>query len=106
MSVKGTIHWVSIPHAIPAQINLYDRLLKAEDPSSEEGDFKEYLHADSLQVITGYVEPSLQNAGVADRYQFIRKGYFCVDKETANGKLVFNRTVTLKDAWSKGAGKN
>ena len=105
-SVKGTIHWVSIPHAIPAQINLYDRLFKAEDPSSEEGDFKEYMNADSLQVITGYVEPSLQNATVGDRYQFIRKGYFCVDKESATGKLVFNRTVTLKDAWSKGAGKN
>ncbi len=106
MSVKGTIHWVSIPHAIPAQVNLYDRLFKAEDLSSEEGDFKEYINPDSLQVITGYVEPSLQNATVAHRYQFIRKGYFCVDKESTNGKLVFNRTVTLKDAWSKGAGKN
>jgi glutaminyl-tRNA synthetase len=106
MSVKGTIHWVSIPHAIPAQIHLYDRLFKAEDPSSEEGDFKEYINPDSLQVITGYVEPSLQNATVAHRYQFIRKGYFCVDKESVNGKLVFNRTVTLKDAWSKGAGKS
>ena len=105
-SVKGTIHWVSIPHAIPAQINLYDRLFKAEDPSSEEGDFKEYINAGSLQVITGYVEHSLQNATVADRYQFIRKGYFCVDKESTTGKLVFNRTVTLKDAWSKEAGKN
>ncbi len=106
MSVKGTIHWVSIPHAIPVQINLYDRLFKVEDSSSSAGDFKEYINADSLQVITGYVEPSLQNATVADRYQFIRKGYFCVDKESVTGKLVFNRTVTLKDAWSKGAGKN
>ena len=106
MSVKGTIHWVSIAHALPAQINLYDRLFKAENPSSEEGNFKDYINPGSLQVITGYVEPSLQNATVADRYQFIRKGYFCVDKETADGKLLFNRTVTLKDAWSKGAGKS
>jgi len=106
MNVKGTIHWVSIPHAIAARVNLYDRLFKAENPASEEGDFKEYINPDSLQVITGYVEASLQNAPVANRYQFIRKGYFCVDKESTNKNLVFNRTVTLKDAWSKGAAKN
>jgi glutaminyl-tRNA synthetase len=106
MSVKGTIHWVSVEHAVAAQVNLYDRLFKAEDPSSSAGDFKEYINADSLQVITGYVEPSLQNAAVATRYQFIRKGYFCVDKQSTGEQLVFNRTVTLKDAWSKGAVKN
>jgi glutaminyl-tRNA synthetase len=105
MSVKGTIHWVSTRHAIPAQINLYDRLFRVEDPSAEEGDFKSYINPESLQVITGYAEPSLQNATVANRYQFIRKGYFCVDKESTGEKLIFNRTVTLKDAWSKGAAK-
>ena len=105
ISVKGTIHWVSVPHAVPAQINLYDRLFKVEDPSSGEGDFKDYINEASLQVIEGFVEPSLLSANAGDKFQFIRKGYFCVDKNSEAGKLVFNRTVTLKDAWSKEAGK-
>lgn len=105
ISVKGTIHWVSIPHAVPAQINLYDRLFKVEDPSSEEGDFKEYINENSLQVIKGFVEPSLKESNAGDKFQFIRKGYFCADKESSADKLIFNRTVTLKDAWSKEAGK-
>ncbi len=105
ISVKGTIHWVSTAHAVPAQINLYDRLFKVEDPSSEEGDFKDYINEESLQVIQGYVEPSLQTVKPGDKFQFIRKGYFCADKESTADKLIFNRTVTLKDAWIKEAGK-
>ncbi len=106
IKVKGTIHWVSIPHAIPAEIRLYDRLFKVEDPSSEEEDFKEYLNPDSLRIITAFVEPSLQNATVENRYQFIRNGYYCLDKDSSQEKLVFNRTVTLKDAWAKEVRKN
>lgn len=105
ISVKGTIHWVSTAHAVPAQINLYDRLFKVEDPSSGEGDFKDYINEASLQVIEGYVEPSLKTVNPGDKFQFIRKGYFCADKDSTPGKLIFNRTVTLKDAWSKEAGK-
>ncbi len=102
IKVKGTIHWLSIPHALQAEIRLYDRLFNAENPSQEEGDFKEYINADSLQIITqAYVEPSLSNSEVGNHFQFIRKGYFCLDKQSTKEKLVFNRTVSLKDAWSK-----
>lgn len=100
--VKGTIHWVSVPHAETAEVRLYDRLFKVENPAAEEGDFKEYINPDSLQVIEkAYVEPSLLLATMDDRYQFIRKGYFCLDKDAAPGKMVFNRTATLKDTWVK-----
>jgi len=102
ISVKGTIHWVSAAHAATAEVRLYDRLFKVENPNSEEGDFKDYINPDSLQVISkAYIEPGLKNAALNNRYQFIRKGYFCIDKESAPGHLVFNRTVTLKDAWAK-----
>jgi len=102
MTVKGTIHWVSVTHAIPAEIRLYDRLFKVEDPSSEEGDFKEYINPDSLHIITNaMVEPSLKDAKEGQFFQFMRKGYFCIDKDATENYLVFNRTVTLKDAWSK-----
>ncbi|MEO7536931.1 MAG: glutamine--tRNA ligase/YqeY domain fusion protein [Ferruginibacter sp.] len=102
VQVKGTIHWVSVAHAISAEIRLYDRLFKVENPSQEEGDFKEYINPDSFQVIQkAYVEPSLQNAAAGTPYQFLRKGYFCLDKESTSGNLVFNRTVSLKDAWAK-----
>jgi len=107
ISVKGTIHWVSVPHAIKAEVRLYDRLFKVEDPSNEEHDFKEYINPDSLQVIdNAYVEPSLKTAQTLTGYQFIRKGYFCLDKDSTEDKLVFNRTVTLKDAWAKEVKKN
>jgi len=107
ISVKGTIHWVSAAHAATAEVRLYDRLFKVEDPSSEEGDFKDYINPDSLQVINNaYIEPSLQKAATGDRYQFIRKGYFCLDKDSTPDKIVFNRTVTLKDAWAKETKKN
>ena len=102
ISVKGTIHWVSAAHAAAAEVRLYDRLFKVENPAAEEGDFKEYMNPNSLQTIaTAYIEPSLKNATADSRYQFLRKGYFCLDKDSTKDKLVFNRTATLKDAWVK-----
>ena len=98
--VKGTLHWVSVKHAITCEVRLYDRLFKVENPSSEEGDFKDYINHDSLQVIeAAYAEPSLAKAKFDERYQFLRKGYFSLDKDSSEEKLIFNRTVTLKDSW-------
>jgi len=100
--VKGTIHWVNVADALPAEIRLYDRLFSVEDPSSEDGDFKEYINPNSLKVIpNAMVEPSLINATTTTYYQFIRNGYFVLDKDSSASKLVFNRTVTLKDTWAK-----
>ena len=100
--VKGTIHWVSTQHAATAEVRLYDRLFRIEDPANEERDFREYINADSLQVIpNAYIEQDLATAELGRCYQFIRKGYFTIDKDSAPGKLVFKRTVTLKDAWAK-----
>lgn len=102
ISVKGTIHWISVPHAKTAEVRLYDRLFKVEDPSSEEGDFKDYINPDSMQVLPSvYIEPSLASAKPGERFQFLRKGYFCVDTDSTADKLVFNRTVGLKDTWAK-----
>lgn len=102
INVKGTIHWVSVPHAKTAEIRLYDRLFKVEDPQSEEGDFKDYINPDSCQVLhEAYVEADVLNAVPGKGYQFIRKGYFTLDTDSTPEKLVFNRTVTLKDAWAK-----
>jgi glutaminyl-tRNA synthetase len=102
ISVKGVIHFVNVATAVSAEVRLYDRLFKSEDPSSEEGDFKEYINPDSLEVIANaYLEPSLETAKPGEHFQFIRKGYFCPDTDSTEAKLVFNRTVTLKDAWSK-----
>jgi glutaminyl-tRNA synthetase len=100
LNVKGTIHWVSVPHAKVAEVRLYDRLFKVEDPSNEDGDFKEYINPDSLKVLPNvYIEPDLATAIPGKGYQFIRKGYFTLDKHSTPDKLVFNRTVTLKDSW-------
>lgn len=102
ISVKGTLHWVSTLHAIHCEVREYDRLFKVEDPSSEDGDFKDYINPNSLHVIGGaYAEPLLKNARFNDRYQFLRKGYFYLDKDTSEDRLVFNRTVTLKDTWAR-----
>jgi glutaminyl-tRNA synthetase len=102
INVKGTIHWVSVPHAATAEVRLYDRLFKVEDPSNEEGDFKDYINTDSLHVLPNvFMEPALAEAKKEDRYQFLRKGYFCLDEESTPGKLIFNRTVSLKDTWAK-----
>lgn len=102
INVKGTIHFVSTAHAVPVQVNLYDRLFKVENPQAEEGDFKDYLNPDSLKVIHNAVaEQDVANASLNDRYQFIRLGYFALDKDNTAEKLIFNRTVTLKDSWAK-----
>ena len=100
--VKGTLHWVSIKHAEKAEVRVYDRLFTDEAPDGhKDKDFKEFLNPDSLNVIDAYVEPSLKTAKILDRFQFQRLGYFCVDKDSTNDKLVFNRTVSLRDSWAK-----
>ncbi|HRG83883.1 MAG TPA: glutamine--tRNA ligase, partial [Chitinophagaceae bacterium] len=105
INVKGTLHWVSARHALEAELRLYDRLFKVEDPADEEGDFKEYLNPDSLQIINKvYVEPALKQASLGERYQFIRKGYFVLDRDSNDNSLIFNRTVGLKDSWAKKGG--
>lgn len=102
LTVKGTIHWVSVRHAAEAEVRLYDRLFRVEDPSNEDGNFKDYINPESMMVLPKvYIEPALQAASEGERFQFMRKGYFCVDKDSTPGKLVFNRTVSLKDAWAK-----
>jgi glutaminyl-tRNA synthetase len=103
INVKGTIHWIDATHALDAEVILYDRLFKVEDPSSEEGDFKTYINPNSLEIIpNAKIEASLKDATLGEHFQFIRKGYFTLDsKYTTKDKLVFNRTVTLKDTWSK-----
>ncbi|WP_062055098.1 glutamine--tRNA ligase/YqeY domain fusion protein [Aquimarina longa] len=101
-NVKGTLHWVSIPHAIPAEVRIYDRLFSDEAPDShKDKDFIEFLNPDSLKVITGYVEPSLSDAKHLDQFQFQRLGYFNVDPDSKPDQLVFNKTVGLRDSWAK-----
>lgn len=98
--VKGTIHWVSVKHAHTAEVRLYDRLFSVESPDGEEGDFKDYLNPNSMEVIkAAYIEPYLANATTGLGYQFIRKGYFSLDKDSTPGNLIFNRTVGLKDSF-------
>jgi glutaminyl-tRNA synthetase len=100
--VKGTLHWVSVKHAEKAEVRVYDRLFTDEAPDAQKDkDFKDFLNPDSLQIIEAFVEPSLKSANVLDRFQFQRLGYFCVDKDTTTQKLVFNRTVPLRDSWAK-----
>ena len=100
--VKGTIHWVSIAHAVPAEVRIYDRLFSHESPDgNKEIDFKEFINPNSLEVITGYVEPSLKTSNNLDHFQFQRLGYYCVDKDSTSEKLVFNKTVGLRDTWAK-----
>ncbi len=103
IKVKGTIHWVSTQHALPVEVRLYDRLFMDPDPAGyKDRDFREFLNPDSLQVIeTAYVEPHLEAAQAQDRFQFMRKGYFCVDPDSTEQKLVFNQTVSLRDNWAK-----
>jgi glutaminyl-tRNA synthetase len=102
INVKGTIHWVSVSHAKTAEVRLYDRLFKVEDPSNEDGDFKDYINQDSMKVLPKvYIEPALLSAKAGEQFQFLRKGYFTVDKDSTEDNLVFNRTVTLKDGWAK-----
>jgi glutaminyl-tRNA synthetase len=101
VNVKGTLHWVSTKHAVKAEVRLYDRLFSVEDPTDESQDFLHYLNSNSLEVVPEvYAEPDLQQASEDIRYQFIRKGYFVLDKEASSGRLIFNRTVGLKDGWT------
>jgi len=102
--VKGTIHWVSAAHAIEAEVRLYERLFPVPEPDAA-GDFKQFLNPHSLEVVTAKCEPALQEARPELRYQFERLAYFALDKESAPGKLIFNRTITLKDSWAKESGK-
>jgi glutaminyl-tRNA synthetase len=98
--VKGTLHWVSINQALDAEVRVYDRLFSVESPDTDkERDFMEFVNPDSLKVVQAKVEPSLANASVEQVYQFQRLGYFAVDKESTSNKLVFNKTVGLKDSW-------
>ena len=100
--VKGTLHWVSIKHAVKAEVRVYDRLFTDEAPDGhKDKDFKEFINPDSLQIINAFVEPSLKEASVLDRFQFQRLGYFCVDTDSTEENLVFNRTVPLRDSWAK-----
>ncbi|NIM05326.1 MAG: glutamine--tRNA ligase, partial [Armatimonadetes bacterium] len=102
--VKATLHWVSAKHAVPCEVRLYDHLFKKLNPDDvpEGGDFLDNLNPDSLETVTGNIEPFVENARPGDRFQFERVGYFCVDtKHSAPGKSVFNRTATLRDTWAK-----
>ncbi len=100
--VKGTLHWVSIQHAVKAEVRAYDRLFSDEAPDShKDKDFMEFLNPNSLEVIHAFVEPSLQSAKVGDRFQFQRLGYFAVDNDSTSDNLVFNKTVGLRDTWAK-----
>lgn len=101
-NVKGTLHWVSIQHAIKAEVRLFDRLFSDENPDGhEDKDFMEFINPNSLTTVTGYLEPSLKDVVVGDLFQFQRKGYFNVDKDSTTSHLVFNRTVGLRDSWAK-----
>ncbi len=102
VSVKGVLHWVSVAHALEIEVRNYDRLFKVLNPSAEEGDFKEYLNPDSLQISTAFAEPAFLTDAEDAKFQFIRKGYFAMDKDSTKAKLVFNRTATLKEGnWAK-----
>ncbi|QIP15799.1 glutamine--tRNA ligase/YqeY domain fusion protein [Spirosoma aureum] len=104
ISVKGTIHWVSVPHAVEAEVRLYDRLFSVENPAADEREFRELLNPASLEVVRAFVEPALVEAarsGAQSNFQFMRKGYFILDQDSTDERPVFNRTVTLKDSWAK-----
>jgi len=101
--VKGTIHWVSVAHAIDTEVRLYDRLFTEAEPEKDGRDFKSVLNPRSLEVLTTKCETSLIGASAEHRYQFERIGYFTLDKDSNSQKLIFNRTITLKDTWAKEA---
>ena len=102
--VRGTIHWVSADHAIEAEVRLYDRLFSVENPaeSKDKSGMESSINPNSLEIVTGYLEPSLAGAALGSVYQFERLGYYCVDsKDSSSERLVFNRTITLRDSWAK-----
>ncbi len=102
--VKGTVHWVSAPHAVEAEVRLYDRLFTVAEPDAD-GNFKQHLNPDSLTVLTARCEPAIREANAGERYQFERLAYFALDRESQPQQLVLNRTITLKDTWAKEAGR-
>jgi glutaminyl-tRNA synthetase len=102
--VKGTIHWVSAAQAIDAEVRLYDRLFSVPEPDAT-GDFKSFINPNSLEVVTAKCEPALASAHAEERYQFERLGYFALDPDSTREKQVWNRTITLRDAWAKEARK-
>ena len=100
--VKGTLHWVSVKHAINAEVRVYDRLFNDEAPDGhKDRDFMEFVNPNSLETITAFLEPSLQSATIGERFQFQRLGYFNVDDDSTPGKIIFNKTVGLRDSWAK-----
>jgi glutaminyl-tRNA synthetase len=101
INVKGVIHWVSIAEALPVEIRSYDRLFNVENPALIDDNMLDALNPDSLNKKIAYAEPSLKNATADERFQFMRTGYFCIDSDSTKDKLVFNRTVTLRDTWAK-----
>jgi len=104
--VKGTLHWVSAEHAVDAEVRLFDRLFKTEEPGKATGEWKDDLNPNSLEVVKAKIDPHLTSAKVGDTFQFERLGYFRVDEDSKPGAMVFNRTVTLKDDWAKQVGKS
>jgi glutaminyl-tRNA synthetase len=104
LSVKGVVHWVSARHAVSVEVRQYDRLFRVEDPALI-GELSDALHPDSIKFTTAMAEPAIQSATKADRFQFMRTGYFCLDADATEEKLIFNRTVTLKDMWAKETAK-
>ena len=102
IKVKGVIHWVNCADAVNAEVRLYDRLFKVENPMSEDGDFKDYINENSLEVTSNAkIEPALTEAKEGEHFQFLRKGYFIKDKDSSADRFVFNRTVGLRDSWAK-----
>jgi len=102
INVKGTMHFVSASHAVPVQVNLYDRLFKVENPNAEEGDFKDYINEHSLNIMSSaFAEPALKDTTLEHHFQFLRKGYFYLDKDSTADRIIFNKTVGLKDSWAK-----
>ena len=100
--VKGTLHWVSTQHAFPVEVRMYDRLFLDPSPDThKDKDFMDFINPNSLNTIEGFVEPSLKTAKAEDRLQFQRLGYFVVDQDSTNERMVFNRTVSLRDSWAK-----
>jgi len=95
------LHWVSIAHAVQAEVRVYDRLFSDEAPGNYKDEFMKYVNPNSLSIVNAHVEPYLQEANVGDRFQFQRLGYFCVDEDTTADKLIFNKTVGLRDTWAK-----
>jgi glutaminyl-tRNA synthetase len=106
IKVKSTIHWVNVENAVPVQIRLYDRLFNDEDPDGhKDKDFMHFINQDSLKILDGYGEINMNNATMEDKFQFLRMGYFTMAVDSSEEELVFNRTVTLKDAWTKSQSK-